>query len=196
MEDMPEIDVLAGIIGSDGHLEKNQAVIRIINKDLNFLEKTVKPILNSLGISSKPKFRSSGFGSGKFVVAFTSQELWKLMQEKFNIPTGKKSEKIEPPTLTTNQEKVDFLRGWIAGDGSVTTDRGRPKIEIWSKSEKVLKWFKKILKENHIKSKFWSVGETGKFILRIGRQESIKKFHKKFTIPHPRKEERLRLLLS
>ena len=191
------LEIFAGIVGSDGHVENNQAVIRIINKDRDFLEKIVVPLIEKLtGKRVQLKQAISGFGKPKFVIAFTSQEIWKILQEKFSIPKGRKSDAAIEPKLETNKEKMDFLLGWFAGDGSVTVDRDKPKLEIWSKSKETLEWFKKVLQENEIESRIFSARRVGKFILRIGKQADVKLFHKKFTIPHPTKEQRLASLLS
>lgn len=70
---MSNIALLAGIVASDGHIEKNQKVIRIINKDLEFLEKTVIPLIKSL-TKKEPKIKKlkSGFRKEKYVIAFSS----------------------------------------------------------------------------------------------------------------------------
>ena len=191
------LETFAGIVGSDGHIEKGQAVIRVISKDLDFLERIVIPLIEDLsGIKTQPKPAISGFCKRKFVIAFTSQTLWKTLQERFCIPKGKKSDLIIKPELESPKEKVDFLLGWFAGDGSVTTDRGKPKLEIWSKSEGILKWFKEVLQESGIESRVFPARKVGKFLLRIRKQGHVKLFHEKFTIPHSAKEQKLSLLLS
>ena len=197
---MNSLPILAGIVGSDGHLEKNQAVIRVINKNEDFIKSVVIPLIQTItGKNVKAKFVPSGFGTGKFVVAFTSQMLWRELQERFNIPTGKKSESIQSPNLQNKEEKLDFISGWFAGDGSVTTDgngRNKPRLTIWSKSRVILDWIKEVLQENQIESRIWFAKKKNEFLLTIGTQNSIQRFHQKITIPHPEKENRLKLLLS
>jgi len=147
--------ILAGIVGSDGHLEKKQPAVRIINSDEKFIKEVVVPLVRDLILKNPTvKEEISGFGKKKMVVVFTSRELWTTFQEKFNIPVGSKSERIKPPnSLLNEKEKLEFLAGWIAGDGSITNDRGRPKIEIWSKSFDILNWFGKVLIEKGISSR-------------------------------------------
>lgn len=194
---MSNIAILAGIVASDGHIEKNQKVIRIINKDLEFLEKTVIPLIKSL-TKKEPKIKKlkSGFRKEKYVIAFSSPWLWHLFQNKYNIPKGKKSAIITSPKLSKNKEKIDFFRGWFAGDGCVTKDRNRPRLFIWSKSEFIIQWFKEILSENNIESKIWFSKLKGEFILGINKMDAIKTFQKKIIIPHPKKQEKLFLLLD
>jgi len=116
---MGRLDLLAGIIGSDGHLSKQQPAVYVINKDKKFLENTVKPLLEEFTNKQvKLKFRTDGFGKGNYWIQVYSPWLWKILIKKYRIPPGKKSTIVEPPHLTTNEEKIDFFRGWFAGDGS------------------------------------------------------------------------------
>jgi intein-encoded DNA endonuclease-like protein len=97
---------------------------------------------------------------------------------------------IEPPNLP-QEERLDFFRGWIAGDGSVTTEKGKPKIELWSKSEKMIKWFEEVLANNEIESRIYEERNKKEFILRVSKKEDVKKFYSLIKIPHPRKQQRL-----
>jgi DNA-binding transcriptional regulator WhiA len=142
------------------------------------------------------RFNKSGFGTGKYFVRVWSPTIWKILQESYNIPCGKKSKIIKPPDNLSKKDKIDFLRGWIAGDGSVTNDRNKPKIEIWSKSNEILKWLSIVLSENGIESNLFYARKKKEYILRIGKQNSVKLFSEKISIPHPFKQEKLLTLCS
>ena len=189
------IPILAGIVGSDGHLDRKQKVIRIINSDRNFINLVASFLKEVTG--KKPNIHKSvsGFGKTRLTITVTSPRLWKLLQEKFKIPIGAKSGSINPPKNLDLKESLEFLSGWIAGDGSITTDRKRVKIEIWSKSINMLKWFSLILKQVGVSSRIWSASRN-RFILRIGKKDDICRFHKIIKIPHPRKENKLNHLLK
>ena len=118
------------------------------------------------------------------------------MQERFNIPAGKKSGKILPPNLQTNEERLDFISGWFAGDGCVTLFRGRPRLEMWSKSKDFIFWVKEVLKENGVISSVCLIKGKELFFLDIKRLESVKRFHEIINIPHPEKERKLISLLQ
>jgi DNA-binding transcriptional regulator WhiA len=194
---MSDIDVLAGIIGSDGHIYKDKYSLCVVNKNEEFIEKTVIPLIQKLtGKKKKSKFVSSGYGDGKFKVHVSSVKFCRKLIEEFNIPAGAKSETIEPPNLSDNNRRIDYLRGWIAGDGSVTNDRTRVKIEIWSKSKVMLEWFSDILQENGIRSRMFEERMKKEFILRIGRKDDVKSFYKTIKIPHSEKQNKLEDLLS
>ena len=194
---MSELEILAGIIGSDGHIKKNKYRLLVINKNIKFLNSVVIPLINKVTQKNpKPLFNHWGRGSGKFFVFFNSEFLWKILQDKFNIPKGKKSSKIKPPDLKTNKAKIDFLRGWFAGDGSVTTDKSRPRLEIWSNSKEIIFWIKEVLEENQIYPRIHFAKKTKQFLLDIKKRESVKTFHKIIEIPHPNKENKLNALLS
>ena len=194
---MSDLAKLAGIVGSDGHLVKDEPLILVINKDLEFLENIVLPIVTKItGKQPIPKFRSSGFGDGKYVIRFWSPDLWNRLKSEYNIPSGAKSISITPPIGLDKKDKIDFLLGWIAGDGCVTNERTRAKIEIWSRSEKMITWFQKILDDNEIETRISKERKKKEHILRIGKQNMVRDFYKKFIIPHPKKQRRLRELLS
>ena len=116
--------------------------------------------------------------------------------KKYRIPPGKKSTIVEPPNLATNEEKIDFFRGWFAGDGSVTVDRKRPRLELWSKSRKLLKWFREVLEQNGIESRIFYHKRKDQYLLSIGRIGDVINFYEKIVIPHPEKQEKLKFLVS
>ncbi len=191
---MSELDLLAGIIGSDGHLDKDQPAVRIVNKNKKFLEEITKPILEKFtGKKIKITNSISGFGKKRFLIIVYDRKLWKIMNEKYGIPSGNKSTNIKLPENISQKAKMNFLLGWISGDGSVTVDRTRPKIEIWSKSKNILLQFKEILEKEIIESRIFSASNK-RFILRISKVNSVKSFYKKFQIPHPEKQRKLSIL--
>ncbi len=193
---MGDIDVFAGIVGSDGHLGQDKNTIFIINSDVDFLKaKTIPMIHRITGKTVIPKPSISGFGKLKYKINVSSAKLWRELNKKYNIPSGAKSITIQPPNLNSLEEKNSYLSGWIAGDGSVTVDRTRVKIEIWSRSEVMISWFREVLKENGIESKIFKESNKNEFILRIGKKSEVMTFYEKIEIPHPRKQNRLRSLL-
>jgi len=194
---MTEIEVLGGIVGSDGHLPKDNSTIKIVTADEEFLNLTLLPLIKRL-TSRRITVRlvASGFGSKKFLVTFCDRKIKEVLHNKLKIPLGKKSNIDIIPEIENSKDKLDFLRGWFAGDGSVTTDRGRPRLIIWSKSRGILEWMQNVLKENCIESNIWFARKRNKWLLTIGKQESIKKFHEIMEIPHPKKERKLILLLN
>lgn len=194
---MGNLDVLAGIIGSDGHIYGNLLSVCVVNKNLPFIEKVVIPLFREItGKNPKPKFVPAGFGNGKYKVTVSSVKFNKTLMDKYNIPPGAKSRTIKPPKLSELDEKIDFLRGWISGDGSVTRDRTRAKIEIWSKSLKILNWFKDVLLTMGINSRLFEERNKREYILRIGRKDDVELFYRKVKIPHPKKQEKMESFFS
>lgn len=194
---MTDIDILAGIVASDGHIYKNKLTFCVINKNLEFLQKSVIPLIKSITEKCpKPKFVSSGFSNGKYIVYVSSVKLIKIFNEEYMIPVGSKSAIIKPPILFNNKRKIDYMGGWIAGDGSVTKDRTRPKIEIWSNNLRILEWFKEILSQNKISSRLFFERNKKRHILRVGKKNDVKLFHKKIKIPHPDKQKKLNLFIK
>ena len=193
---MGDIDVFAGIVGNDGHLGQDKNTIFIINSDVHFLKSKAIPMIHRItGKTVIPKPSISGFGKLKYKINVSSAILWRELNRKYNIPSGAKPISIQPPNLNFIEEKNSYLSGWIAGDGSVTIDRTRVKIEIWSKSSSMISWFREVLKENGIESKIFEERNKNEFILRIGKRSEVMKFYEKIEIPHPKKQNKLRSLL-
>ena len=190
---MDELSTLAGIVGSDGHLSKSENAVIIVNKDLEFINETVVPLLkkltkNKISISKT----SSGYSSYKYLVRVWDKNLQEILHKNYGIPRGKKYF-INLPSLPSDK-MISFILGWIAGDGSVTVDRKRPKIEIWSKDVKLMRKFQKFLFEREIGSTIFKASNN-RWILRIGKRDDVKKFSN-FKIPHPAKDRKLKSFLA
>jgi len=192
-----KLDVLAGIVGSDGSIDRNQPIVKIINKNREFINSTIIPLIRkTTGINVKTTPKTSGFvKDNNFVINIYCKWLWKILQEKYDIPAGKKSEKGIFPKILKKEDKLDFLRGWFAGDGSVTRDRKRPRLIIWSKNRTILEWIKQTLAENQIESRIWFSKKKNQFLLTVGKKKSVELFFKTIEIPHPEKERKLKSLL-
>jgi len=188
-----KFSTLAGIVGSDGHLSKNESAVVVVNKDMEFLKKEVIPLMKSFTKNRITISKcSSGYGDYKYLLRVWDKNLQKKISEGYGIPRGKKLG-ANVPKLSKNK-MLGFLLGWIAGDGSITVDRERPKIEIWSKDEKLLKKFRKFLAEINIGSSIFSASNK-RFILRIGKIDDVLKFSR-FYLPHPAKRRKLKSLLA
>lgn len=106
------LSILAGIIGSDGHLDKDQPVIRIINKNKEFLEEIAKLILKKFtGKKIRLSNSISGFGKKRYLIIVYDRILWKVMNEKYGIPAGNKSTKIRLPENLSSKAQMNFLLG-------------------------------------------------------------------------------------
>ena len=188
-----KLSTLAGIVGSDGHLSKSESAIVVVNKDMEFIRKIVMPLLKSL---TKKRITvtktSSGYGDYKYLVRVWDRNLQEKLRKNYGIPRGKK-DRVKLPKLPS-KDMIDFMLGWIAGDGSVTSDRGKPKIEIWSKDKNLIGKFSKFLLKKKISSSIFSASNE-RYILRIGKLEDLKRFSR-YRIPHPVKARKLRRLLA
>ena len=188
-----KLSTLAGIVGSDGHLSKSESAVIVVNKDKEFLDKEVIPIMESLtGKKASVSRTTSGYGGKKYLVRIWDKELQSKLNRNYGIPRGKKTS-VKLPNLPS-KEILDFMLGWIAGDGSVTTDRGRPKIEIWSKDAGIIRKFERFLSRKKIGSTVFKASND-RFILRIGKFEDVRKFSR-YRIPHPAKARKLKGLLA
>jgi hypothetical protein len=135
---------------------------------------------------------SCGYGDFKYLLRVWDKDLLKRLEKEYGIPRGKKNG-IKLPKLSSRKE-MEFLLGWIAGDGSVSNERKRPKIEIWSIDRKLLIRFQRILLNRNISSSMFDTSNN-RSILRISKTKDVKRFSK-YTIPHPKKNRKLRTLLA
>jgi len=188
-----KLSTLAGIVGSDGHLSKKENAIIVVNKDKEFLEKEVIPLFKELTDKKISLSKSSsGYGDYKYLVRVWDKKLQTKLNKIYGIPRGKKTE-INLSSLP-KREMMNFILGWIAGDGSITVDRDRPKIEMWSKDLNLIRVFEKFLFKKKIDSSVFTTSNN-RFILRISKIESVKKFSR-YRIPHPAKARKLKCLLA
>jgi intein/homing endonuclease len=116
-----KLALLAGIVASDGHLDKNRNAVRIITSDAEFLV-VIEALLKDLNVNYRVWQSRSGFGRERFVVYFNDKKLRAELEFRHNIPKGKKSGTIKLPEDLEHQELAAFVRGLFSGDGSVYSD--------------------------------------------------------------------------
>ena len=184
----------AGIVASDGHLSKDMSTICIINKDSEFIEYAENLCCEVIGKKPSKRIVLSGYGHEKYLLRVCSTKTLRLLNEKFNIPIG--AESIQPPKKLEADEEISYLLGWIAGDGSVTNDRTRLKLEIWSKSKDMIEWFSKLMEVHGIETRIFQERKKNEYIMRIGKKKDVKKFAENFKIPHSKKQKKLMVLFS
>lgn len=194
---MSKLALFAGIVSSDGHLDKDFHAIRIIttsNSFLTFLKNLTKEVTSQ---NFKVQKSKSGFGRDRHVIYINNKNLYELLQTKFNIPTGKKSSIIKPAENLHLQEdeKISYIKGLFAGDGSVSHDQNL-QIELWSKSKHLVTWLKRELQNFGVNSSVYFDNKKKQFLLMIRQKESVKSFIENFSFVHPEKQEKLISLLG
>ena len=167
---MREADLyyLAGVIAGDGHLEKNKPRIVIGWTKKQFL----------LSIKRRTKIKGSIFldkSAGVWKFAINSKDLYNQMQEKFNIPVGKKSARIKPP----KKYNIDYIRYYIAGwfdtDGNVEDNNGSLRIRLRIKSRAIRDFVSKQLNNIGIETRIHDRSDL-RYTVEINKKSDVNKF--------------------
>ena len=183
---------LAGVITGDGHIKNTVKHIGIDNStdygitihsgNKNFLEFILKIIKEKVKTKTCVKL-----GKRSYYISVRNKQLFKTLTEKIGIPKGKKSDIIEIPKITkeNNQFLLEFIAGFFDTDGGT---RGK-SIGFCSASGKMINDLHLVLNKLKIKNTpdRWLNKKYNKeyYGLKIS-----KKYIKKFieTIPLKNKE--------
>ncbi len=202
---MAEVALLAGIVASDGHLEKDRRGIKVITTSKLFLDEVVLPLLSKVSgkVPSVYKGRTGFSNRQKYVAYLYDEFLSSKLRSDFAIPMGKKSAIIKPPQVMTQAEVISYIQGWFAGEGSASLDvhfkNGRrystAQIMLWVKNEFISAWLFQVLNSLGIKAKLFHSVKREQFLVIIRERASVFLFKDKIGFVHPEKREKLELLL-
>ena len=182
-----ELEYVAGLIASDGHISKDFGVA-IYSKNRAFA-KYIKSLIEK--ISKKNVHIYKGNGSLKILVF--DKELVEILGKKFRICIGKKCNILKFPIDLTENEKINFLKGYVDGDGSLYIDKRKRyekiyryvRIEIASQTKEFLEEMRNFLQKLDIKCGEVTEGKRV-FRFRIYSKNAII-FLRKVGFSHPDK---------
>ena len=198
---MDKTAYIAGLVASDGHLRKDDRnkEIEIATSNREFSE-MIKNILSKV---SKNKVYSRK-NKTAYVVCVADKNLHQLLNEKFRIPVGKKSDILVPPEISEREEIKFFLRGFFDGDSTIHTRKMRnkkvPRIRVMSTSSEILIWIKEQLENFGINSgslfedKPHGFGKKICYRLEI-YGSAVKKFYENINYFHPEKSKKIKKLI-
>jgi hypothetical protein len=193
------IAYLAGLVASDGHIDKNSNRIEIATSNKRFAG-IVYTLLQKVTCNPPHIYQHSS----AYTVEVWDEKLCKTLTTKFKIPRGKKSDVLNCPEIFSTSEISNFIRGFCDGDSSPHYRRMRnklvPRIRIMSTSKSILEWIRNQLKKLNIgcSSPFMDMphGFGCKVCWRIEIYgNNVKTFVKKVGYLHPEKKEKLDKLL-
>ncbi len=186
-----DLALFAGLIASDGHLDKDYHGIRFITSNKDFLEKVS---IMSKKYKTKIWKSKSGFEKNRYVLYIYNKKLKNKLKNIYCIPRGKKSETIDLPNIKFN-EKLDFIKGLFSRDGSISFDtknnKKYPQIIFWSKSNNLVINLKNFLEDLGIKCGLNFTESKDQYRLTIRERNSLIIFKKKIGFIHPEKQRRL-----
>ncbi len=200
------ISLVAGIVASDGHLERDGCGIKVINSSKRFVDEIVIPLLEQV-TSKKPSvyLSKTGFSNKtKYVVYVYDKAISQKLTKEYAIPVGKKAETIIPPSNLDEADQIDYIRGWFAGEGSVSRDvhieNGKayftPEIMLWVKNKSISEWIYNFLNAMEIKAKFFYSAKKQQFLVIIRERKSVILFMEKIGFAHPEKAQKLKNILQ
>lgn len=136
---------IMGFLAADGHIHQkdNGIEIGLSSIDVDFL----KQIKKELNIEHEVKISMTSNGYEQCRLSFSSEQIKKDLEE-YGI-TYNKTYNLHLPNLST-EYKIDFIRGFFDGDGSVST-AGECAIrwQICSATKDILEEIVKFLYENY-----------------------------------------------
>ena len=109
---------LAGLIGGDGHIERNRERIDIRIYPENF-RKNIASLLNKFGIEFQISRKLKR-------IRITSREFVEKMENGFAIPRGRKSHIINVPLAVADaskNQKAAYVAGWFDAEAWLERDR-------------------------------------------------------------------------
>ena len=174
-----------GLVIGDGSVNERKLEFHNSNKEV---QQRFRALSSNLGLSQR-NFKSHSTE----VTQITCRVLSRLLKDVYEVPLGKKSSRIEIPSLILKSPKPvlrSFLRGYFAADSHVSKDKR--EIELSTKSEKMKEQLRMVLLRFNVnvftKEK---ETETGTHHRIFVRGKFAERFAEKIGISHPDKENRL-----
>ena len=140
----PELAYVVGYVSGDGHLKPPKGgkweIIAESWTDKKILESVNLIIKKCFGIVGSLNKNVNRKGWRLFI---NSRIVHIFLNELFEIPVGKKSDKVNVPRVIRNASdaiRKSYLRGWFDAEGFVTRSHGRKQIEFFVNNKRVSKW--------------------------------------------------------
>lgn len=129
---------ILGFLAADGNIAKkeNGIFLEIHQQD----EEILKRIQEKIQSDRKLDYRVNNKGTPCVKLKVWSAE-WKQDLAKYGI-TPNKTFTIEPPTLLPKEYRIDYIRGFFDGDGSVYQHGSQPYVSFISASKPLLEWIR------------------------------------------------------
>lgn len=146
----------AGLVASDGHLERDKYSTTVSSADKDFMRQVIKLIVKEQGYNGSYFWDEE---AGVYKVKINSKPLWDTMTEKYAIPPGEKSRQIKPPEGLNKEQTRWHIKGWFDGDGWVEEMikwEGRkeycyPRAGLKTMSKEIRDWIADSLRDYNIR---------------------------------------------
>ena len=199
-----ELALIAGIVASDGHLERDGCGVKVISTSSAFTFGVVVPLLKRYVPKVSVYTGKTGFSrKRKFIAYVYSKGLSEALSRQYRIPKGKKALSMKAPRMLGLSERLGYLRGWFAGEGCVSRDIHKengnryvcPEIELWVKNKHIANWIYGSLLVYGINAKLFRSKKRKQFLVIVRERKSVFLFAEKIGFVHPEKQEKLKTIL-
>ncbi len=130
MENKTTLAFIAGIVAADGPIRISRPIIEIYSKDKEVLEKLQQILSKIEQTSTAMKVYKT---KTKYVLYIYSSTLTATLTKTYKIPRGKKSKTLSFPELP-HQEQLEYIKGFIFGDGTFYLEKTYKKSKVSGKT--------------------------------------------------------------
>lgn len=190
-----DVAYIAGLVASDGHLDRSFPKVVIATSDEEFALK-IRSLLEKVSQKESHIYKKST----AYAVEIWDKQLYDLLKKKYKIPSGKKSDILESPEITSEHEIMNFIRGFCDGDSSVHHRKMRkkfvPRIRIMSLSKKFLEWVREQLIKGGIRTGSPFIDKPHGFGSKVCYRieiygTAVRKFKERIGYLHPVKSRKI-----
>jgi len=177
------LGLLAGIVASDGHLERDGRGIKVISTSKPFVDEVVLPLMRELSGKEPSVYVSkTGFSKRRKYVAYLYDgQISQKLSKEYAVPRGKKATTMRAPTKLGPAQELDYLQGWFAGEGSVSQDTRKtkygvyvtPEIELWVKNKWIAEWILEALEKRGVQPRMHYSARNGQHLIIVRRLKSV-----------------------
>lgn len=176
----PSLSYLLGLILGDGCITSRKGSLLISSSHLE-VKKAELILKNIFGINCSIKQTDN-----YYLLRTTSAPLKEFLHNIFDIPLGKKKDKIRVPKFVLEsgkENKVAFIFGFFNSDGSLSIRKdGRMTFAIKQSTKEILEDILLMLNSINIKAKIYKDRTMNSWSINIFRKEEISKLIMLFDI--------------
>lgn len=195
---------ILGLLASDGSVAKNENLVSVVLKseDKDLLEKIRKETK-----VSRPLQTFFGSNTQSDYTSFRNwSKSWKDDLQHYGI-VPQKTFKLTPPNLLLPEYRLDYIRGYFDGDGSIYSVESQNRVffEISGASKLVIDWIRNELTNNYhiiLNKELKETKNNGTIMykVKIGSREELLKLYKLLyknnSLALERKKKQFELLLN
>ena len=189
---------LVGIISGNGKLEASKPTIVIVDKSRRFISNVIVSYIRRVTGVNPSIIYDQGTKTWKIIIE--SINLWKMLNIKYLIPLGEKSEILVVPRIISQSAiKIQraYVRGWLDAKAHIKIikrgNRSYPRFDFKTKSKPIRDFISKrfnkwnIIVKNYTKEEFYG--------FKIIDCTNLIRYKNIIGFKHPEKRKKLNFIL-